>query len=44
MIAVGQGFDLTSVEGSGVEVNRSFIAAGPGSLGTKVPSVFGCCL
>jgi NADH-quinone oxidoreductase subunit F len=40
MLAVGQGTDLTSIEGSGVEVNRGFIVTDPGSLMTKVPGVF----
>jgi len=40
MLAVGQGTDLTSIEGSGLEVNRGFIVTDRRSLMTKVPGVF----
>jgi NADPH-dependent glutamate synthase beta subunit-like oxidoreductase/formate hydrogenlyase subunit 6/NADH:ubiquinone oxidoreductase subunit I len=40
LFAVGQGTDLTSIEGSGLEVTRGFIVTDPRSLMTKVPGVF----
>jgi NADPH-dependent glutamate synthase beta subunit-like oxidoreductase/NADH:ubiquinone oxidoreductase subunit F (NADH-binding)/ferredoxin len=40
IFAVGQGTDLTSIEGSGLEVTRGFIVTDPRSLMTKVPGVF----
>jgi len=40
IFAVGQGTDLTSIEGSELEVTRGFIVTDPRSLMTKVPGVF----
>ena len=40
IFAVGQGTDLTSIEGSGLEVTRGFIVTDPRSLMTKGPGVF----
>ncbi|HZV55521.1 MAG TPA: FAD-dependent oxidoreductase [Rhodocyclaceae bacterium] len=40
ILAVGQGTDLTSIEGSGLEVTRGFIATDPRTLMTKVAGVF----
>ncbi len=40
ILAVGQGTDLTSIEGSGLELTRGFIVTDPKSLATKVPGVF----
>lgn len=40
IFAVGQGTDLTSIEGSGLEVTRGFIVTDPRSLMTKLPGVF----
>jgi NADPH-dependent glutamate synthase beta subunit-like oxidoreductase/NADH:ubiquinone oxidoreductase subunit F (NADH-binding)/formate hydrogenlyase subunit 6/NADH:ubiquinone oxidoreductase subunit I len=40
IFAVGQGTDLTSIEGSGLEVTRGFIVTDPRSLMTKIPGVF----
>ena len=40
IFAVGQGTDLTSIEGSGLETTRGFIVTDPRSLMTKVPGVF----
>ena len=40
LLAVGQGTDLTSIEGSGLEVTRGFIVTDPKSLMTNVPGVF----
>lgn len=40
IFAVGQGTDLTSIEGSGLEVTRGFIVTDPRSLMTKMPGVF----
>jgi NADH-quinone oxidoreductase subunit F len=40
IFAVGQGTDLTSIEGSGLEVTRGFIVTDPRSLMTKVAGVF----
>jgi NADH-quinone oxidoreductase subunit F len=40
IFAVGQGTDLTSIEGSGLEVTRGFIVTDPRTLMTKVPGVF----
>ena len=40
ILAVGQGTDLTILEGSGVENNRGFIVADPVTKMTSVPGVF----
>ena len=40
IFAVGQGTDLTSIEGSELEVTRGFIVTDPRSLMTRVPGVF----
>lgn len=40
IFAVGQGTDLTSIEGSGLEVTRGFIGTDPRSLMTNMPGVF----
>jgi NADPH-dependent glutamate synthase beta subunit-like oxidoreductase len=40
ILAVGQGTDLTSIDGSGLEVTRGFIVTDPRTLMTKVPGVF----
>jgi len=40
IFAVGQGTDLTSIEGSELEVTRGFIVTDPRTLMTKVPGVF----
>jgi NADH-quinone oxidoreductase subunit F len=40
ILAVGQGTDLTSIEGSGLEVTRGFIVTDPKTLMTKVAGVF----
>ncbi len=40
LLAVGQGTDLTIVEGSGVETNRGFLVTDRKTLMTKVPGVF----
>ena len=40
IFAIGQGTDLTSIEGSALEVTRGFIVTDPRSLMTKVPGVF----
>lgn len=40
LLAVGQGTDLTSIEGSGLEVTRGFIVTDPKSLMTNEPGVF----
>lgn len=40
IFAVGQGTDLTSIEGSELEVTRGFIVTDPRSLMTCVPGVF----
>jgi NADPH-dependent glutamate synthase beta subunit-like oxidoreductase/NADH:ubiquinone oxidoreductase subunit F (NADH-binding)/formate hydrogenlyase subunit 6/NADH:ubiquinone oxidoreductase subunit I len=40
IFAVGQGTDLTSIEGSGLEVTRGFIVTDPRSLMTKLAGVF----
>lgn len=40
IFAVGQGTDLTSIEGSGLEVTRGFIVTDPKTLMTGVPGVF----
>ncbi len=40
ILAVGQGTDLTSIDGSGLEVTRGFIATDPRTLMSKVPGVF----
>ncbi len=40
IFAVGQGTDLTSIEGSGLEVTRGFIVTDPRTLMTKVAGVF----
>lgn len=40
IFAVGQGTDLTSIEGSGLEVTRGFIVTDPRTLMTKLPGVF----
>ena len=40
IFAVGQGTDLTSIEGSGLEVTRGFIVTDPRSLMTKMSGVF----
>jgi NADPH-dependent glutamate synthase beta subunit-like oxidoreductase/NADH:ubiquinone oxidoreductase subunit F (NADH-binding)/ferredoxin len=40
ILAVGQGTDLTSIEGSGLEVTRGFIVTDPKTLMTTVPGVF----
>ena len=40
ILAVGQGTDLTSIEGSGLEVTRGFIVTDPKTLMTREPGVF----
>jgi NADPH-dependent glutamate synthase beta subunit-like oxidoreductase/NADH:ubiquinone oxidoreductase subunit F (NADH-binding)/formate hydrogenlyase subunit 6/NADH:ubiquinone oxidoreductase subunit I len=40
ILAVGQGTDLTSIDGSGLEVTRGFIVTDPKTLMTKVAGVF----
>ncbi len=40
ILAVGQGTDLTSIDGSGLEVMRGFIVTDPRSLMTSVKGVF----
>jgi NADPH-dependent glutamate synthase beta subunit-like oxidoreductase/formate hydrogenlyase subunit 6/NADH:ubiquinone oxidoreductase subunit I len=40
ILAVGQGTDLSVLEGSGVENNRGFIVADPDTKMTSVPGVF----
>ena len=40
ILAVGQGTDLTSIEGSGLEVTRGFIVTDPRSLMTRELGVF----
>jgi NADPH-dependent glutamate synthase beta subunit-like oxidoreductase len=40
IFAVGQGTDLTSIEGSELEVTRGFIVTDPRTLMTRVPGVF----
>ncbi|MHB1360203.1 MAG: FAD-dependent oxidoreductase [Rhodocyclaceae bacterium] len=40
ILAVGQGTDLTSIDGSGLEVTRGFIVTDPRTLMTKVSGVF----
>jgi len=40
ILAVGQGTDLTCLEGSGVENMRGFIVADPKTKMTKLPGVF----
>ncbi len=40
ILAVGQGTDLTSIEGSGLEVTRGFIVTDRRTLMTKEPGVF----
>jgi NADPH-dependent glutamate synthase beta subunit-like oxidoreductase/formate hydrogenlyase subunit 6/NADH:ubiquinone oxidoreductase subunit I len=40
ILAVGQGTDLTSIEGSGLEVTRGFIVTDSRTLMTRLPGVF----
>lgn len=40
ILAVGQGTDLTSIDGSGLEVTRGFIVTEPKTLMTGLPGVF----
>lgn len=40
ILAVGQGTDLTSIDGSGLEVTRGFIVTDPATLMTRIPGVF----
>ncbi|NWG31874.1 MAG: FAD-dependent oxidoreductase [Rhodocyclaceae bacterium] len=40
IFAVGQGTDLASIEGSGLEVTRGFVVTDPRTLMTRLPGVF----
>ena len=40
LLAIGQGTDLTSIEGSGLEVTRGYIVTDPKTLMTNEPGVF----